>query len=62
MNTEQTTPITPSVVLAQAAVATPPAATVAPTTPHFEPPRLTKMGKIATLTQDGGLGGSLTFP
>lgn len=66
MNTEQTTPITSSVVLAQAAVSTAPAATVAPTTPRFVPPRLTKLGKVAALTEGGlggsGLGGELDFP
>lgn len=29
---------------------------------NFIPPRLTKQGKVAEITQGGGLGGSLPFP
>ena len=60
MSTEQTSTIPPTVTTSQTDAPTASTPTVTPAS-GFVPPRLTKMGKVATLTQDG-LGGSLGFP
>lgn len=62
MHTEHPIPVTLPISLSQAPVPTVPAPPVTPPSPRFVPPCLTKLGTIATLTQDSGLGGSLDFP
>lgn len=66
MNTEQTTTVTAPDARPKAAASTASAPTGAPTASRFVPPRLTKLGKVADLTQGGlggsGLGGELDFP
>lgn len=61
MKTEQTTSTPPTVTATPVDVSMASAPTVTPAAPRFVPPRLTKKGKVATVTQ-GGLGGSIGFP
>ncbi|MEZ4863086.1 MAG: lasso RiPP family leader peptide-containing protein [Caldilineaceae bacterium] len=61
MNREQPTSSTPIATEPQAVTAAAPEQPVTATAPRFVPPRLTKRGTVAAVTQ-GGLGGSLSFP
>ncbi|MEZ4863083.1 MAG: lasso RiPP family leader peptide-containing protein [Caldilineaceae bacterium] len=61
MNREQSTSSTPAATAPQAVTAVAPEQPLTPMAPHFVPPRLTKRGTVAAVTQ-GGLGGSLSFP
>lgn len=62
MNNQQTVNLPPTVSTPPGQAPAAPASPTTPATPRFVPPQLTYMGKVAQITQGGGLGGSVGFP